>query len=256
MRRWRAGLAVALLALSGACAREPAGDELLVFAAASATDALTELGAAFEAETGSAVRFAFGSSGDLARQIRAGAPADVFVSADSLRMDELERAGLVRPADRRNLLSNQLVIVVPAGGRRPVGAPADLARLGRIAIADPDAVPAGFYAREWLRALGLWAEVEPKVVPALDARAALAAAESGDVEAAIVYRTDARAADARAAERVRVAYAVPREQCPAITYPVARLAAARHAAAAAAFVEFLGGERAGAVFVRHGFIVL
>ncbi len=254
MKRRHAPLAVAplaLLALSAACAREPARDELLVFAAASTTDALTEIGAAFETETGGAVRFAFGASGDLARQILAGAPADVFVSADSLRMDELERAGLVRPADRRDLVSNQLVIVVPAGGQRPVAEPADLGRLERIAIADPDAVPAGFYAREWLRARGLWAEVEPRVVPALDARAALAAAERGEVEAAIVYRTDARAG-----AKVRIAYAVPRGECPAITYPVARLAGAKHAAAAAAFVRFLGGERSRPVFVRHGFIVL
>src|SRR5438552_3042680 len=153
-------------------------EEVLVFGAASLTESLQEIGQAFESRTGAAVRFSFGASSDLARQIQAGAPADVFFSADTAKMDALEKAGLVRRADRREFLSNQLVVVVSGASSRRIAGPKDLAMLPRLALADPEAVPAGIYARKWLEAEGVWAEVKSKVVPTLDVRAALAAVES------------------------------------------------------------------------------
>lgn len=228
-------------------AAEPGG--ILVFAAASLTESLQDLGKRFEAETGTRVEFSFGGSNDLARQIQAGAPADVFFSADTAKMDAVERAGLVRAADRVDLLSNSLVVVVPAASKAAVRRPEDLAALPRIAVADPAAVPAGVYARRWLEGLGLWARLEPRIVPTLDVRAALAAVETEAVPAAIAYRTDA--AVARAA---RVAFEA--EGGPTITYVVAPLSSSRRRPAAEAFVRFLQGAAGRAEFRRRGFLLL
>jgi len=222
--------------------------EVLVFGAASLTEALQEIGKAFEARTGTVVRFSFGASSDLARQIQAGAPADVFFSADTAKMDALEKAGLVRRADRREFLSNRLVVVVSSASSLRIAGPKDLAALPRLALADPEAVPAGIYAREWLEAEGVWAGLEPKVVPTLDVRAALAAVESEAVAAAIVYRTDAAIA-----KKVRVALVV--SGGPAITYSLARLVPSK-STDARRFVEFAAGEEGRAIFERRGFAVL
>jgi len=171
-RRWTRGfLAMALLA-SASLAR---GQELLVFGAASLTESLQEIGRAFETKAGVKVRFSFGASSDLARQIQAGAPADVFFSADTLKMDALERAGLVRREDRREFLSNRLVVVVPAASTLVIGRPEDLLRLQHIALPDPDAVPAGIYATTWLQSPGLWKGLQARCVPTLVLRSALAA---------------------------------------------------------------------------------
>lgn len=215
---------------------------LLVFAAASTTEAMEEIGREFKATAGEEVTFSFGASSALARQIEAGAPADVFLSADFHSMNQLEKAGLVRRSSY--LLGNQLVIVVPSGSTAAVTDPKDLVKLSRIALADPSAVPAGRYAKEWLEKLGLWDEVQPKIVPTMDVRAALAAVESERAGAGIVYRTDAAAA-----KKVRVAYSVPVGQGPAIVYPVAAITAR-----GAAFVSFLTGAKAKAIFDRHGFL--
>ena len=118
-------------------------------------------------------------------------------------MDTLEKAGLVRPADRREFLSNALVVVVPADSATKIASADDLVALPKVALADPAAVPAGVYAKKWLTGLGLWEKIEPKVVPTLDVRAALAAVESGAVPAAVVYRTDAAIS-----KSVRIAYTV------------------------------------------------
>jgi molybdate transport system substrate-binding protein len=254
-RRQSAGRAGLLLWLCGAgaalAAAAPAQrQEIHVFAAASLADALAEVGSAWEAASGHHAVFNFGASSDLSRQIRAGAPADVFFSADAAQMDALEKEGLVRTADRSDLLSNTLVVIVPALSTARVGGPRDLAAFKTIALADPQAVPAGVYARTWLESLGLWPELAPRVVPMLHVRAALAAVESENVEAGIVYRTDAAAS-----KRARIALEVPREQAPAIRYPVAPLARSGRTAAIA-FVEFLHSPAARAAFTRHGFLVL
>jgi molybdate transport system substrate-binding protein len=225
-------------------------EEVMVFAAASLNDALTEAGQAFQAESGHAVRFSFGASSDLARQIKLGAPADVFFSADLAKMDELERAGLVKSADRRTLLSNQLVVIASAGSALQVASARDLVAVKRLALADPELVPAGIYARKWLEAEGVWAQVKPNVIPTLDVRAARSAVETRAADAAVVYKTDAAGA-----AKVRIALEVPREKGPAITYPVARLAGTKKAAAGQ-WVEFLAGPKAKALFEKHGFIVL
>jgi molybdate transport system substrate-binding protein len=242
--------AVAILALLLAFASPLWAEEVVVLAAVSLTDALEEIGRAFEAGSPHRVVFSFGGSGELARQIWNGARADVFFSADLRRMDELERAGLVRARDRVNLLSNALVVVVPASSTDSVRTPQDLLRLQRIALADPELVPAGQYARTYLESIGLWAAIRPKVVPTLDVRAALAAVASGSIPAGVVYRTDVRRA-----RGVRVAFEVPPEHGPAIVYPLAPLAASAKAATRD-FVRYLQSPPARAIYEKQGFIVL
>jgi molybdate transport system substrate-binding protein len=229
-----------------ATAAEPR--EILVFAAASLTESLQELGRRSEARGGPKVAFSFASSSDLARQIEAGAPADVFFSADTAKMDALERAGLVRASERRELLSNVLVVVVPSDSTAKIASPKDVERLPKLALADPAAVPAGIYARKWLAQAGVWPALERKVVPTLDVRAALAAVAAGDLPAGIVYRTDAAIS-----RNVRIAYTVA--DGPAIAYSAAPLASSKNPAEAERFVAFLGSPEARAVFERRGFIV-
>jgi molybdate transport system substrate-binding protein len=222
--------------------------EILVFAAASLTESLQDLGRAYEAKTGTHVVFSFDASGDLARQIQAGAPADVFFSADTAKMDTLEKAGLVRADDRREFLSNTLVVVVPSDSTLKIARAEDLVGLPKIALADPASVPAGIYAKKWLTGLGLWEKIEPRVVPTLDVRAALAAVESGAVPAGVVYRTDA--AITRSA---RVAFTVANG--PDILYSVARVGASKSPKAAEGFVLFLAGPDGRAEFSKRGFVV-
>jgi molybdate transport system substrate-binding protein len=222
--------------------------EILIFGAASLTDSMQELGKAFEAKTGDHVVFSFGASSDLQRQIEAGAPADVFFSADTAKMDALEKAGFVAAADRREFLSNRLAVVVPGKSTRKVASAADLVDLPKIALADPTAVPAGIYAKKWLTGLGLWEKIEPKVVPTLDVRAALAAVESEAVPAGIVYGTDAAIA-----RGVRVAFEV--KNGPEIVYSVAALSKSKNRAPAEAFVQFLASEAGLAEFRRRGFLI-
>jgi molybdate transport system substrate-binding protein len=246
----RRSFVVALTTLLAAAPAGAAGDEVVVFAAASLADALEEIGKAFKAQTGHHVALSFGGSNDLARQIRAGAPAEVFVSASVERMDEAERAGLVRAGDRFDLLSNRLVVVVPAAAATAAMSAEDLLGVRRLALGDPEAVPAGIYARQWLEKRGLWERVRGRVVPTLDVRAALAAVESGNAAAGIVYRTDAAIS-----KRVRVVLEVPAAEAPRIVYPAALLTTSR-GPAARAFFEHLRSPGARAVFERLGFGVL
>jgi molybdate transport system substrate-binding protein len=235
----------ALLLTLGAAEPKP---ELLVFGAASLTESLQDLGKAYEATAGQRVVFSLGASSDLARQIQAGAPADVFFSADTAKMDALQKAGLVRASGRREFLSNSLVVVVASDSRFQVATAADLAALPRIAIADPASVPSGIYAKRWLSGLGLWEKLEHKIVPTLDVRSALAAVENGAIPAAIVYRTDAAIA-----KSARIAFAV--EDGPEILYSLAPLAGSKNPKPALDFVLFLSGPRGRAEFVRRGFTV-
>jgi molybdate transport system substrate-binding protein len=237
------------VALLGA-AHGAAADEVKLFAAASLTDALKEVAAAFEAQSGHKVVLNPGASNDLARQIKAGAPADLFFSADEAQMDGLQAAGLVRAADRRDVLSNVLVAIVPAGARAGIASPADLSSVNRLALADPQAVPAGVYARTWLESIGSWDGVKDKVIPTLNVRAALAAVESENADAGIVYRTDALLS-----KRVRIAFEVARDRGPAIRYPLAPLAAST-GPSTAALAAYLVSEPALAVYRRYGFVVL
>jgi molybdate transport system substrate-binding protein len=242
------GFAVSVVALLAHPTQAPSG-RILVFAAASLTESLEELGAAFERRAGVGVDFSFGASSDLERQIEAGAPADVFFSADTAKMDALERAGLVARADRREFLSNVLVVVVPENSTARIASANDLAALPRIALADPAAVPAGIYAKQWLTSAGVWREIAPKVVPTLDVRAALAAVAGGDVPAGVVYATDA------ALEKgTRIAMRVA--DGPPILYSLAALPGSKNPSAAKAFAAFLAGPQARAVFEKRGFRIL
>ena len=227
-----------------------AAEEVTVYAAASLTDALKDVAQGFEAKTGHKVVFNLGASNDLVRQIKAGAPADVLFSADKAQMDGLEAAGLIRAADRVDVLSNILVVVVPTSRSARMGQPRDLLAVKRLALADPEAVPAGVYARTWLESISLWDELKDKVIPTLNVRATLSAVESENVDAGIVYRTDAAVS-----KRVKVAFEVPRDQGPAIVYPLAPLTGSRKPATAE-LVRYLTSAPAREVYRRYGFIVL
>lgn len=246
MRALQSLLFLVLAMVLGCRASGPA-EPPLVFAAASTSEALTEIARQFEAERKTPVTFSFGASRDLARQVRSGAPADVLVSADAETVDALEKDGLVRTGDRRVLMSNSLVVIVPKDAPPDVRAPADLKGVPHLAIGDPATVPAGSYAAKWLKTAGLWDAVQDRLVPSLDVRAALAAVEAGRAEAGIVYRTDAAISS-----KVRVAFDVPAESAPAISYVAARLKASTNATAAP-FFEYLFSQNARAIFLRHGF---
>jgi molybdate transport system substrate-binding protein len=214
---------------------------------------MPEIAAAFERETGTAVDVNLGASSGLARQIMQGAPVDLFVSADESQMDRVEESVGLAPGTRVDLLSNQLVVILPAASTLAVPSVSALVQPGvrRIGIGDPAGVPVGVYARRHLEQLGLWDTLGPKLIPMRNVRAVLAVVESGDVDAGIVYRTDAAISDA-----VRVAATVPVSSGPRIVYPAAVLRGAPSPEAARRLLAFLRGEQAGRVFERLGFIRL
>ena len=224
--------------------------DLTVFAAASLTDALEEIGAAYGKAGGGKVALNLGASSTLARQIQEGAPADLFLSADEAKMDALEKKGLVLAGTRRSVLSNTLVIVVPRDAAAKIVAPQDLAGVRTLALAEPQSVPAGIYARRYLTRLGLWEKLAGKVVPTENVRAALAAVEAGNADAAIVYKTDAGIS-----KKVRVAYEVPRAEGPKISYPFAVVAESKRKDAAKRFLAYLASKPALAVFRKYGFVI-
>jgi len=239
-----------LVACLAAGCKKPGTDAgLLVFAAASTADEIAEVGQAFEREGGAKVTFSFGSSRDLARQIRAGAPADAFVSADAETVDALVVEKLVRAEDRRTLMSNRLVVIVPLASERTLQGAAGLQGIASIALGDPATVPAGTYAKKWLERAGVWESVKDRVVPTLDVRAALAAIEAGRAEVGIVYKTDAATS-----KRVRIAYEVPPDAMPPITYAAAVIASSKNAAAAD-FLQYLTGPSGHATLAKHGFVL-
>jgi molybdate transport system substrate-binding protein len=225
--------------------------EVNVYAAASLTDVMKEIAANYEKESTDKIVFNFGASSLLARQIIERAPADIFVSADEAKMDNLQKAGLIVTETRRDLLSNSLVIVVPNDSKLEITSPDELlTKVQKIAIADPRAVPAGIYTKEYLGALGLWDKLESKMVPTENVRAALAAVESGNVDAGFVYKTDADVS-----KKVKIAFSVPVEKGPKIRYPVAIVKDAKNKTAAEPFLRYLESASARALFERYGFIV-
>ncbi len=227
------------------------GAEVNVYAAASLTDVMKEIASAYEKESGDKILFNFGASSLLARQIIEGAPADMFLSADEAKMDELEQAGLIATETRRDLLSNLLVIVVPYDSKLVIASPEALVtKSQKIAVADPRAVPAGIYTKEYLTRLGLWRKLESKIVPTENVRGALAAVESGNVDAGFVYKTDANISS-----KVRIAFTVAVEEGPPIRYPVALIKEAKEKSAAAKFLAYLQSASARKTFERYGFIV-
>jgi molybdate transport system substrate-binding protein len=238
------------LGTTGAQAAEaPAG--VLVFAAASLANVLGDLDKAFTARTGVRVTSSLAASSTLAKQIEAGAPADVYFSADLQWMDYLQQRGLLRAGSRRDVVGNSLVLIAPASSsfHVSVGPGFNLWRLlgaGRLAVADPDSVPAGIYAREALTKLGVWDRVMPRLVRAENVRAALEYVARGDAPLGIVYRTDALVE-----KRVRVVGVFPADSHPPIVYPIALTG--RAGPAAARYLAFVTSADARPIFRKWGF---
>ncbi|MHC4718734.1 MAG: molybdate ABC transporter substrate-binding protein [Planctomycetota bacterium] len=245
------GILLPVLWQSGLSGRDDAGaEQITVCAAASLADALVPLAKGFEQASGVRVRLDPASSGALRMKMQAGAPVDAFISASSRDMDLLESAGHIAPGTRRNILGNELVCVVPMSSALHLAGPADLGSesVRRIAIGDPDHVPAGHYARQALQHAGLWAGLSGRAACCADVRAALAHAEAGTVDAAIVYRSDARITPT-----VKVAFAFPPDTHDPIVYPCGVLRQAPRPRAAAAFLQALATPAAEKVFVSYGF---
>jgi molybdate transport system substrate-binding protein len=245
---------LALLALSGCGGKEP--ERIHFYAAASMTDAVSELAELWNDRGGIEVVPVFAGSSTLARQIREGAPAELFLSASQQWMDYLVReTDRVRSASRLDLLANHLVLVVPPGNPGGIESVADLADpFDGLALGDPEHVPAGIYAADWLRNAGLWQRVQNRLRPAVDVRAALAYVERGEVDAGLVYLTDARLGD------VEVIAQLDPKLHPPIRYPLALIEPEKKGEELAeevlSFHRWLLGETAGAVFRRHGFDTL
>ena len=227
----------------------PEARAITVSAAVSLSDALTAIAQEYGRLGRGSIRFNFGASNTLARQILNGARADIFVSADDAQMDVVAAAGLLKDGTRIALLRNQLAVVVPSDRPRTFKSIAEIAEpaFKRIALGDPAAVPAGVYAKQYLEKEGLWRALDSRVVPTASVRAALTAVTSGAADAAIVYRTDARTAVG-----ATVAWVVPADRGPRIVYPAAVV---RDAALPEAqrFLAFLRGEPASRIFERFGF---
>jgi len=225
-------------------------DEVVVSAAASMKDVLAELAPLCAKQTGVTLTPNLGASGVLARQIEAGAPADLFISADDATMDGLEKAGLLLAGTRAQLVGNVLVVVVPASSTLKVDNLAALedAAVKRIGIGDPKTVPAGHYAELDLEKAKVWDALKDKLVPLDNVRTVLSATAGMNVDAGVVYRTDAATE-----RRVRVAWTAQAADGPAIHYPIAILKNSRAPAAAAKVRAFLLSDAAGAVFARFGF---
>ena len=239
----------AILALAAACGpRQPDRQRLLVFAAASLTDSLTELAEEFERTHGIEISISFGASQPLAQQIASGAPADLFLAAGMFPVDSLRDRNHIED-DVVALLSNRLVVVA-APDVPPIRSLSSLAEefVERVAIADPEIAPAGAYARESLQSLGVWKGLEEKLVFGADVRATLAYVEAGNVDVALVYSTDAQVADS-----LTVLDIVPLDSYTPIIYPAAIPLVSDKKDAAREFLAFLKGEKARKVFARHGF---
>jgi molybdate transport system substrate-binding protein len=246
-----------LLGLFSGTERAEAGetDSVTVFAAASTTNALLDIGRLFESRGLGKVICSFASSSTLAKQIEQGAPADIYVSANRQWMDYLQESGVIDASSRFDLLSNRIVLIVPVDSvieRIDIHGGLDLPGLlqdGLLAMGDPDHVPAGIYGKQALEKLGLWEGVQGRVARSKDVRAALALVERGEAPIGLVYATDAAITD-----RVRVVGVFDPDSHPPIVYPVA-LVTDRVGPVAERLMAFLRGPEARAAFERYGFTV-
>ena len=244
-------IAALIMALAVPTSAREQRREQLVFAAASLTDVLEEIGGAYRAKTQQVIGFSFAASSILARQIEAGAAADVFISADEEWMDYLEGRGVVESGSRVNVAGNDLVLIAAADSTielriAPEFPLAKALGRGRLATGDPDIVPAGRYARAALTSMGVWDDVERRLVGAESVRTALAFVARGEVPVGIVYRTDALVE-----KRVRIVDTFPEESYPKIVYPAAVVKGAKPGASE--FVAYLLSTDAQRVFRKHGF---
>ncbi len=240
------------LALENGVAAE---GEMVVFAAASTTNTITEIGDLFAAKGLGHITASFASSSTLAKQIENGAPANIFISANEEWMDYLEEKGMIEKGTRIDLLSNRIVLIVPADSAVKevlIGPGFDLPALlgdGRLSMGDPDHVPAGIYGKQALESLGVWTSVESRVARAKDVRAALTLVELGEAPVGLVYATDAAISD-----KVRVVGTFPETSHPPIVYPVA-VVAGKPSPAAERFMALLQSPEARAIFEKYGFSV-
>jgi molybdate transport system substrate-binding protein len=248
-----AWLAATLFAVTLPAVPARAADEVTVFAAASLTNALQELGSAYTAKTGVKVTFSFASSSAVARQIEAGAPAELFISADGEWMDYLQQRGLIDVSTRRDILSNRLVLIAPADSTVQLKiAPgfalaAALGKDGRLSTGDPDFVPVGRYARSALQNLGIWNDVADRLLRAENVRSAMAFVARGEAPLGIVYLSDVGVE-----KKVRIVDTFPASSHLPIVYPAAIVKGAKPGAAA--FYAFLQTPEARAAFEKYGFI--
>jgi molybdate transport system substrate-binding protein len=255
IRRFLPTILVGLLvgggaSVSGGCKSRSTKGVVLVSAAISLRDAFIQAGRRFEKQNpGTRVQFNFASSGTLATQIIRGAPVDVFASASGHHMDRVARKGLVRTAHRHVLARNTLVIVQPRGHRKPMRSVADLRGAGRIAIGNPETVPAGRYARAMLRHHKLWSPLRRRLIYGEHVRQVLDYVVRNEVDAGLVYETDYRQ---RRAKLTLVATAAPGSH-PPILYPVALLAGARQQKLALRFIRFLRSPQGQKILLQHGF---
>lgn len=226
----------------------------LVLAAASLQEGMTDAAAAWKAKGHAAPILSFASSAALARQVEAGASADLFISADEEWMDHVAQRKRIRQASRASFLTNRLVLIAPAGSRTTLRIERNFPIVralgkGRLAMASPEAVPAGRYGKEALTALGVWPSVRQRIANSENVRAALLLVERGEAPLGIVYATDARAS-----RKVRVVGVFPTDSHPPISYSLAVLQSSRHRGAEP-FRQFLLSREGKAIFARRGFAV-
>ncbi len=249
-----ARLLIVLGALAVLLLRAPAAsaEELTLSRAISMKEAMEAVGRIFTRDhPGTALRFNLGSSGALEKQIEAGAPVDLFVAAGEREMDALERLGLIRVETRRICARNVLTVIEPADSRLDLTGPATLLdpSVRRIVIGNPKMVPAGQYAEQSLRTLGLWSKLQPKLVVAENVRQALDYVARGEVDAGFVYATDV----GTRLGRVKEAFRPPEESYSPVVYPVAVVKDSRHLGLARAFISLLVGSEGQSVLARFGF---
>ncbi len=231
---------------------QASAEEMILSVAVSMKEAVEEVGRTFaSSRPGLVLRYNFGSSGDLQKQIEAGAPVDIFISAAQRQMDELEKGGFIVPASRRVFARNVLIVIKPADSRIDITRPGDLldARVRRIVIGNPKTVPVGQYSEESLRALGLWERVQPKLVFSENVRQALDYVVRGEADAGFVYSTDA----ATRAATVKEAFRPPEDTYRPVVYPAAVVATSRQRALGQSFLDLLTGRDGQATLARLGF---
>ena len=247
--------AIVVAALPGSMLMAADDNKVLIFAAASTTNAVTDVIELFNKQGAGQAAASFASSSTLAKQIENGAPADIYISANVKWMDYLDERGLIDKATRQDLWGNRLVLIAPKDSPagdveiKPDFPLVDLLAGGRLAMGDPDHVPAGIYAKKSLESLGIWPKVEPSLARTKDVRAALALVERGECPYGMVYATDAAISD-----KVKVVGTVPENAHPPIIYPVA-IMAGKDRPLVKKFFELLKSPEGGAVFEKYGFTV-
>ena len=252
------GLMIMALALVG-CSSQPASTPtpttqaqpvtLTVAAAASLTDVAKELQTVYSTKHPNvSIAYTLAASGTLQQQIEQGAPVDLFISAGKSQMDALEQKGLIVTATRKNVVGNELVLVASKDSKLNAFDGLKDVTVKKIAIGTPESVPAGQYAKDTLTTLGMWDQLQPKLIQAKDVRSVLNYVETGEVDAGLVYRTDAATSD-----KVKIVAAAPAGSSKPIIYPMAIIASSKHQQEAQQFEDFLASAEATQLFEKYGF---